>query len=587
MNLPVLVLLLGNLLLIGALPRIFFRRGTLNLHWWLTASPFFVAGALLLAGAGGVVSPVLPPSAVRESLAVVLCAASVALIAFTLGTHQEPLSLWHQENDAPRRLVTHGAYARVRHPFYAAFLLALLGCTAALPHPGMAVLFLFACVKLSRTAAREERRLLASAFGAEYREYLRRTGRFLPSLPTPHLGGRMDRSPLIAAALFSLLASGAAAQAPTDTAPARRAWEWAGVPALNYDADEGFGYGAILELYRYGHGAHPYRYTIQPTVFLTTGGRRDYTVFFDAPDLLPGEWRVDAFAGSEEQIASPYYGAGNEAQVEKAADDGPNPYYYRFGRTRRQASANLQHPLGATPLRVLVGAGAAHVSINPVPRDSGTTLLAGELAGGEAPDGWSNYLRGGVVWDTRDRETGTRRGTWSELLVQRVDEALGSESSFTRWTLTDRRYLPLGSRLTLANRVMLQGVEGDAPFYELYTVQTSFKQQEGLGGAKTLRGVPKNRFVGKGMFLWNAELRWRAADFRAMGKPAHVVLSGFVDSGRVWEERVQPGEVFSGLHHGVGGGVRLGMGENFVVALDVGHGAETGAPFYIGLGYLY
>lgn len=63
-----------------------------------------------------------------------------------------------------------------------------------------------------------------------------------------------------------------------------------------------------------------------------------------------------------------------------------------------------------------------------------------------------------------------------------------------------------------------------------------------------------------------------AADFSAMAKPAHLVLSGFLDSGRVWEERVQPGEVLAGLHHGVGGWVRLGRGENVVVALDVGRG---------------
>jgi len=34
-------------------------------------------------------------------------------------------------------------------------------------------------------------------------------------------------------------------------------------------------------------------------------------------------------------------------------------------------------------------------------------------------------------------------------------------------------------------------------------------------------------------------------------------------------------------------GVRLVMGENFVVAVDAGTGAETGMPLYIGLGYLY
>jgi outer membrane protein assembly factor BamA len=191
------------------------------------------------------------------------------------------------------------------------------------------------------------------------------------------------------------------------------------------------------------------------------------------------------------------------------------------------------------------------------------------------------------VWDTRDRETGPRRGTWTELLVQRVSETLGSDHSYTRWTLTDRRYFPLLDRLVLANRVLVQGVSDDPPLHDLSVIQTSFKQQEGPGGAKTLRGVRKNRYAGRGLLVWNAELRWRAADFRLFGRPFHTVLSAFVDSGRVWEGDVVFGELLTGLHHGVGGGVRLGMGENFIVALDAGTSAETALPFYIGLGYLF
>lgn len=39
------------------------------------------------------------------------------------------------------------------------------------------------------------------------------------------------------------------------------------------------------------------------------------------------------------------------------------------------------------------------------------------------------------------------------------------------------------------------------------------------------------------------------------------------------------------LHRGFGGGVRLGMGENFVVAVDAGTSEETGLTVYVGLGY--
>lgn len=365
--------------------------------------------------------------------------------------------------------------------------------------------------------------------------------------------------------------------------------EIGGVPAINFDSDEGFGYGVILEAYQYGSDDElPYRWTLQPTVFLTTEGRRDLTLFFDAPHLLRRGWRLDVFLGSERQIAAPYYGVGNDTPYDEslAADDGPDPYFYRFGRTRRSATFNLQRPVFRMPLRALFGGGIVSTTIDPFPEDVGSTLFAQDYGTGEETE-WSNYVRGGLIWDTRDRESGPRRGSWTELLVRWADEGLGASSSFVRWTITDRRYFSVADRLVFANRFLLQGVTDGAPSYELFLVQTSFKQQEGLGGAKTVRGALKNRFVGQGMFVWNAEVRWRALDFGLLGRPFHAVLSAFVDQGRVWAGQPRPGELFEDLHRGVGGGVRLGMGENFVVALDVGRSDEAGAQLYLGLGYLY
>lgn len=389
----------------------------------------------------------------------------------------------------------------------------------------------------------------------------------------------------VAAQLF--LAAGTAAQtAPAQPGPTGR--EYAGLPVLNFDADEGFGYGVLLELYDYGDGGvEPYVFTVQPTLVRSTGGRRDYTLFFDAPHLLGAGWRTDAYLASEEQIASPYYGVGNATayREELEVDD---PYLYRFGRTRLQLRVNVQRDLGRWGLRALGGVGVSHVAIDAVPFDSGSTLVEGLMASGRVPTGYWNYVRAGLVRDTRDREVGPRSGSWSEVLVQRVDDALGSEADYTRYTATDRRYLSLLPRLVLANRVLVQQVAGAAPFYELFTIESSFKQQEGLGGAKTLRGVPKNRYVGKGTFLWNAELRWRAAEWDMIGKPFHLVLSGFLDSGRVWSgETIPLDALLTELHHGYGGGLRVGMGENFVVAVDGGTSPDAGLGIYIGLGYLY
>ncbi len=386
-----------------------------------------------------------------------------------------------------------------------------------------------------------------------------------------------------ALAIGLVLGGGVAAQ---DTTAVPTGRELGGVPAINYSSDEGFGYGVDLELYDYGTGVRPYRYTVQPKLEFSTGGRRNLEVFFDAPHVLPGGWRMDAFVGTERQRFEPFYGIGNAAPRSSSILEADGDYY-AFDRTRTQLLANLQHRLATTAVRLLVGAGVARVTTDPLPYDSGMTLLARSLGwtpGEEKPAGWSNFVRAGLIWDTRDREIGPRRGTWTELLVQRVDRLLGSSDDYTRWTFADRRYFPLGARATFAHRLLVQYTGGTVPFYDLYYVQTSFKQLEGLGGAKTLRGIPKNRYADHGLALWNAEVRWRATDFRAVGKPWHLVLSGFVDTGRVWN-----GDALSlaGWHSGYGGGVRLGMGESFVAALDAGHSREATMPLYIGLGYLY
>ena len=397
----------------------------------------------------------------------------------------------------------------------------------------------------------------------------------------------MSLSQVVAPALLAAILLAAPA-ADAQQGSSATGWEPNGLPAINYDADEGFGYGVLLELYNYGDGGDaPYRFTIQPTVFLTAGGRRDFTLFFDAPHLLPAGWRVDVNLGSEKQIASPYYGPGNDSAYDETLENVEGPYFYRFGRTRRRAAVNLQRTIGDLPLRVLLGTGITRTTIDSQPEDAVETLLRKEYAGREIPQGWSNHVRMGLVWDTRDRETGPSSGAWTEILVEGVPEFLGSDTGYLRWTFADRRYFPMGDRLTLANRFLIQSIDGAAPFYDQYVVQSSFKPQEGLGGAKTLRGIPKNRYVGKGMFLWNAELRWRAHEFEMLGRSFHLVLSGFVDSGRVWENRLEWESLVSDLHTGIGGGVRVGIGENFVAAIDMGHSSEATAPFYLGLGYLF
>jgi protein-S-isoprenylcysteine O-methyltransferase Ste14 len=193
MNHAVFLLAAVNFGLIAALPRIFFKSGRFTLLWWLTASPFFLSGVAIAASLLGLLPLFLgsstPAGRIASAVATLAYAAALALIGFTLGTHRIPVSLWHQVDDPPQHIVTWGAYAYIRHPFYASFLLTLTGSLLLAPNWGTLAACLAGLVMLNATAAREERRLSASEFGEEYRRYLEHTGRFFPHL-TAFSGGR-------------------------------------------------------------------------------------------------------------------------------------------------------------------------------------------------------------------------------------------------------------------------------------------------------------------------------------------------------------------------------------------------------------
>lgn len=391
--------------------------------------------------------------------------------------------------------------------------------------------------------------------------------------------------PIIAALLAFGLPALATAQQP---AVRPTGHSITGLPELNFDADEGFGTGVVLQYYDYGTpGVAPYRYLFQPSVFGTTRGRRDILFFFDAPHLLPSGWRLGAGAAREQQIATPYYGIGNDTKSDTLLSRSPNPYYYRFGRTVLRANADLQRDLGIPSLRLLFGAGVRHVTVNPVPYDSGTTLLAQQVGRAELPATNAINVRAGLVFDTRDREIGTHEGNWSELLVQKVGGFLGGDEDYTRITGSVRQYVPLGARVTLAERVVMQTVQGNPSIGEIFAVQSSYRDDEVLGGATSLRGIPKNRYIGKGVAFANSELRWNATQFAVAGRDVGVVFSGFVDAGRVWTDGLELSSLASDLHVGYGGGVRFAIGPSFVISTDVGHSSQSTAAVYIGLGYLF
>jgi protein-S-isoprenylcysteine O-methyltransferase Ste14 len=175
------ILLICNFTAIGLLPLLFFRAdGEYNFRWIVTSAPFFAVPLILVLGRLGVLQISFVSNI--SLIAVPLSAASIALIALTVGTHRVPLALWHQENDAPAHLVTWGPYAYIRHPFYTSFLLAFAAAAIAFPHLLTLLALIYGTVALTLAAVREEHRLRLSEFGEDYLVYSSVSGRFFPRL---------------------------------------------------------------------------------------------------------------------------------------------------------------------------------------------------------------------------------------------------------------------------------------------------------------------------------------------------------------------------------------------------------------------
>ena len=106
-----------------------------------------------------------------------LCAGGVYWLFSSIGTGITPVSATRREH----KLVTHGIYRYIRHPLYTfgSSLFIALGLMA--DNWFIALAGVLAFIVMAIRTPKEEANLIEK-FGDEYREYMQRTGRFLPRL---------------------------------------------------------------------------------------------------------------------------------------------------------------------------------------------------------------------------------------------------------------------------------------------------------------------------------------------------------------------------------------------------------------------
>jgi len=403
------------------------------------------------------------------------------------------------------------------------------------------------------------------------------------------------------------------------------------LPVIAYDADTGFKYGALANFYLYGDGSNypNYNHSLYMEWSRTTKGSGVNLLTYDGLTLIP-KTRVTFELGYLTEQALNFYGFNgynayyNPSFEIEDSTDYISRVYYRHARDLFKIKAdfqgNITESLGKK-LRWLLGAAYYNTDVYTVDIDRlnegetedllpDTALLYDKyVEWGVIPDDQKDggnvaLLKMGVVYDTRDNEANPNKGMWSEVLLQTAPGFLGNDYSYSRLLISHRQYISLfPDKLTFAYRLSWQTkVGGDIPFYMLpYTIDSK-ADNSGLGGAKNLRGILRNRVVGDGMAFANFELRSKFLKTVILNQNFYLGLNVFTDMGIVtssysFDTSGVPAselETFDyqdeSLHVSYGGGVRFVLNSNFIVSVDYGIAAkaEDGTSgLYIGLNYLF
>ena len=364
------------------------------------------------------------------------------------------------------------------------------------------------------------------------------------------------------------------------------------LPVVAFDADRGFQFGALLNLYNFGNGdTYPNpksQWYFEASAYTKESAINSYKfiVNYDNKTLIPGV-RMSICTGYYKDAALDFYGFNgyqsnydmsmleptfrfddNEAGqklLKKFEEKGKLPKgFYRFGRDLVKAKIDFTgeilknfyweagynfswtkaQPFTPKGYAVLDNPGELLDPDNAVLYvPGGTTLfdlykIWGIIPEDEAEGGLTSSIRLGLMYDSRNVENNPTKGIWAEAHVIAAPKWLGTTHEHYRYCATFRHYVPVvQDKLTFAYRIGYQGTFGNsAPWYNLpfYTNMGIKADNDGFGGYRTVRGLMLNRVQGLDTGFYNAEFRWKFIDFKLWKQNIAFALSAFCDGAHVF-----------------------------------------------------
>lgn len=396
-------------------------------------------------------------------------------------------------------------------------------------------------------------------------------------------------------------------------------WNLGPLPVVGFDSDLGFQYGLCCDFFNYGDGTNypQYNFKINVEASTYTKGSSVLRSYGDFKTLIPnGKLFYDVTYFNAPKFG--FYGfnglaAPFDSQRKVGGEANAKSGFNFMSRNQFRAIVSIQKQISG-PLNWAAGLAFYHTTTNRLGLEGyegQTTLydlykLQGLIRENEKDGGNVTQLRAGLTYDTRDHDSDPTRGMNIEAtLVYSPDIIDGNGYDNLGFTFMGSHFVPvISDKLTFAYRLLVQAkLWGEIPYYFTNNVNTMFFRKmytEAIGGNASVRGLNRNGVLGDGFALLNAELRWRALDFKFINQNWTVALNPFVDAGRTiqpyrYEEQkaIDIAGFWSGesdsMHYSAGLGFKLIMNHNMVLSIEAAkaQNANDGTGLWTNVGFNY
>jgi hypothetical protein len=307
----------------------------------------------------------------------------------------------------------------------------------------------------------------------------------------------------------------------------KKGFGFGALPAISYDSDLGFQYGALVNLFHYGDGSRfpQYNHSLYLEYSTYTKGTTIARLRYDSEQFIP-KVRSTFDIAYVSDLMSDFYGFNGYQSIYNVDKAKLYRNFYKHEKNMFRVKADFQGYFGDSKFGWVAGYSYYKFAIDTV-NISKLKLSAvpdgdlfqkykswGIINANEAGGGSINYFKIGLKYDSRDQLANPSKGIWTEAVIQTAPKFANMNLPHTKFALIHRQYFTVAKDLSIAYRLDYQTTIGNdrVPYYAQPLLITSFltaATNQGLGGKISLRGILRNRIVGDAVGFGNFEFRYK------------------------------------------------------------------------------